>query len=223
MYGMGVYFPEKNAALLGMAGVMSGVMHAPLTGIFLIAELTAGYDLFMPLMITAVSSYLTILIFEPHSIYGMRLAREGKLITHHTDRAVLTLMSLDSVIEKDYVSVDKDMELGQLVHALSKSGSSLLPVLDRAGNLLGEIDMNKLRHIVFRTELYHHFRVSQLMTDPPTHLRLGDPMEDVVKAFDQYHAHQLPVMNDHNHLIGYVSRSHVYAQYRKMVADLSND
>lgn len=223
MYGMGVYFPEKNAALLGMAGVMSGVMHAPLTGIFLIAELTAGYDLFMPLMITAVSSYLTILIFEPHSIYGMRLAREGKLITHHTDRAVLTLMSLDSVIEKDYVSVDKDMELGQLVHALSKSGSSLLPVLDRAGNLLGEIDMNKLRHIVFRTELYHHFRVSQLMTDPPTHLRLGDPMEDVVKAFDQYYAHQLPVMNDHNHLIGYVSRSHVYAQYRKMVADLSND
>lgn len=223
MYYMGVYFPEKNAALLGMAGVMSGVMHAPLTGIFLIAELTAGYDLFMPLMITAVSSYLTILIFEPHSIYGMRLAREGKLITHHTDRAVLTLMSLDSVIERDYVSVDKDMELGQLVHSLSKSGSSLLPVLDRAGNLLGEIDMNKLRHIVFRTELYHHFRVSQLMSDPPTQLRLGDPMEDVVKAFDQYHAHQLPVMDDNNHLIGYVSRSHVYAQYRKMVADLSND
>ena len=83
--------------------------------------------------------------------------------------------------------------------------------------------MNKLRHIVFRTELYHHFRVSQLMSDPPTQLRLGDPMEDVVKAFDQYHAHQLPVMDDHNHLIGYVSRSHVYAQYRKMVADLSND
>ena len=218
MYHMGVYFPEKNAALLGMAGVMSGVMHAPLTGIFLIAELTAGYDLFMPLMITAVSSYLTILIF-----YGMRLAREGKLITHHTDRAVLTLMSLDSVIERDYVSVDKDMELGQLVHSLSKSGSSLLPVLDRAGNLLGEIDMNKLRHIVFRTELYHHFRVSQLMSDPPTQLRLGDPMEDVVKAFDQYHAHKLPVMDDNNHLIGYVSRSHVYAQYRKMVADLSND
>ncbi len=223
IYELGVHVPEKNFALMGMAGVMSGVMHAPLTGIFLIAELTAGYDLFMPLMITAVSSYLTILIFEPHSIYGMRLAREGKLITHHTDRAVLTLMSLDSVIERDYVSVDKDMELGQLVHSLSKSGSSLLPVLDRAGNLLGEIDMNKLRHIVFRTELYHHFRVSQLMSDPPTQLRLGDPMEDVVKAFDQYHAHQLPVMDDQNHLIGYVSRSHVYAQYRKMVADLSND
>lgn len=223
MYGLGVYLPEKNAALLGMAGVMSGVMHAPLTGIFLIAELTAGYDLFMPLMIVAVSSYLTILIFEPHSIYGMRLARQGKLITHHTDRAVLTLMSLDSVIERSYISVDKDMELGQLVHSLSKSGNSLLPVLDGAGNLLGEIDINKLRHIVFRTELYHHFRVSQLMTDPPARLRMGDPMEDVMKAFDKHHAHQLPVMDDYNHLIGYVSRSHVYAQYRKMVADMSTD
>ena len=223
MYGLGVYLPEKNAALLGMAGVMSGVMHAPLTGIFLIAELTAGYDLFMPLMIVAVSSYLTILIFEPHSIYGMRLARQGKLITHHTDRAVLTLMSLDSVIERSYISVDKDMELGQLVHSLSKSGNSLLPVLDGAGNLLGEIDINKLRHIVFRTELYHHFRVSQLMTDPPARLRMGDPMEDVMKAFDKHHAHQLPVTDDYNHLIGYVSRSHVYAQYRKMVADMSTD
>ncbi len=223
IYDIGVYLPEKNAALLGMAGVMSGVMHAPLTGIFLIAELTAGYDLFMPLMIVSVSAYLTILVFEPHSIYGMRLAREGKLITHHTDRAVLTLMSLDSVIEKSYIGLDKDMELGQLVHSLSKSKNSLLPVLDGAGNLLGEIDMNKLRHIVFRTELYHHFRVYQLMTDPPARLRMGDPMEDVMKAFAEHHAHQLPVMDDDNHLIGYVSRSHVYALYRKMVADMSND
>ncbi len=223
IYGIGAYLPEKNAALLGMAGVMSGVMHAPLTGIFLIAELTAGYDLFMPLMIVAVSAYLTILVFEPHSIYGMRLAREGRLITHHTDRAALTLMSLDSVIERSYISVDKDMELGQLVHSLSKSRNSLLPVLDGAGNLLGEIDMNKLRHIVFRTELYHHFCVQQLMTDPPARLRMGDPMEDVMRAFDEHHAHQLPVMDDDNHLIGYVSRSHVYALYRKMVADMSND
>ena len=101
IYEIGVYFPEENAALLGMAGVMSGVMHAPLTGVFLIAELTAGYNLFMPLMIVSVCAYLTILIFEPHSIYGMRLARQGKLITHHTDRSVLTLMTLDSVIERD--------------------------------------------------------------------------------------------------------------------------
>lgn len=223
IYNVGPVFPEENAALLGMAGVMSGVMHAPLTGVFLIAELTAGYDLFMPLMIVSVCAYLTILAFEPHSIYGMRLARQGKLITHHTDRSVLTLMTLDTVIERDFVSVDKDMELVQLVHALSKSHSSVLPVLDAAGNLLGEIDLDKLRHIVFRTELYHHFRVSQLMMPPVATLRLGDSMEDVMKAFDEYNTRQLPVMDAEGHLYGYISRSHLLSQYRKMVADMSND
>lgn len=223
MYDVGPILPEENAALLGMAGVMSGVMHAPLTGVFLIAELTAGYDLFMPLMIVSVCAYLTILAFEPHSIYGMRLARQGKLITHHTDRSVLTLMTLDSVIERDFTAVDKDMELVQLVHALSKSHSSMLPVLDAAGNLLGQIELDKLRHIVFRTELYHHFRVAQLMTPPPTMLRLGDPMEDVMAAFDKYNAHQLPVMDEEGHLYGYISRSHLLSQYRKMVADMSNE
>ncbi|MDO4172334.1 MAG: chloride channel protein [Prevotellaceae bacterium] len=223
IYNVGPVFPEENAALLGMAGVMSGVMHAPLTGVFLIAELTAGYDLFMPLMIVSVCAYLTILAFEPHSIYGMRLARQGKLITHHTDRSVLTLMTLDTVIEREFVSVDKDMELVQLVHALSKSHSSVLPVLDAAGNLLGEIDLDKLRHIVFRTELYHHFRVSQLMMPPVATLRLGDPMEDVMRAFDEYNTRQLPVMDAEGHLYGYISRSHLLSQYRKMVADMSND
>ena len=113
-YHVGVYLPEKNFALLGMAGVMSGVMHAPLTGIFLIAEITGGYDLFMPLMIVSVCAYLTINLFEKHSIYGMRLAKEGKLITHHTDHAVLTLMSLDSVIDKQFLAVKPDMYLGEI-------------------------------------------------------------------------------------------------------------
>lgn len=223
IYGLGVYLPENNAALLGMAGVMSGVMHAPLTGVFLIAELTSGYDLFMPLMIVAVCAYLTILVFEPHSIYGMRLAREGKLITHHTDHAALTLMSLESIIDREFVSVDRDMELGKLVHSLSNSNSSVLPVLDRAGKLLGEIDMNKLRHVVFRTELYNHFHVYQLMTEPRVCLKIGDPMEDVMEMFDKYQAQQLPVLDDYGCLIGYVSRAHVYSQYRQMVADISND
>ncbi len=223
MYEVGVYFPEENAVLLGMAGVMSGVMHAPLTGVFLIAELTAGYALFMPLMIVSVCAYLTILAFEPHSIYGMRLAREGKLITHHTDRSVLTLMTLDSVIERDYTPVDKDIELGELVHALSKSHNEVLPVVDGAGTLIGEIDLNKIRHIVFRTELYHHFKVAQLMTVPSTVLRLGDPMEDVMKAFEKYNAQYLPVMDENGRLYGYISRAHLYSQYRKMVADLSTD
>lgn len=223
MYQIGPFFPEENAALLGMAGVMSGVMHAPLTGVFLIAELTSGFGLFMPLMITSVASYLTILAFEPHSIYGMRLARQGKLITHHTDKSVLTLMTLDSVIERDYTSVNKDMELSQLVHALSNSHSAVLPVVDGAGVLLGEIDMNKIRHIVFRTELYHHFKVSQLMEEPQTVLRLGDPMEDVMSAFERVNAQQLPVMDSDGQLYGYISRAHLYSQYRKMVADMSTE
>ena len=158
IYQIGVYVPEKNFALLGMAGVMSGVMHAPLTGVFLIAELTGGYTMFMPLMIVSVCAYLTIIIFEPHSIYGYRLARQGKLLTHHTDHAVLTLMNLESVIERDYLSVEPDMELGQIVHKISRSHSTVLPVLDAAGMLLGEIDIMKIRNVVFRVELYHQDR-----------------------------------------------------------------
>ena len=121
MYEIGIYVPEKNFVLLGMAAVMAGVMHAPLTGIFLIAEITGGYQMFIPLMIVSICSYLTIIIFEPHSIYGMRLARQGKLITHHTDKAILTLMNIDSVIDKNISHVPEDMDLGALVHAISRS------------------------------------------------------------------------------------------------------
>lgn len=218
---IGVYAPEKNFTLLGMAGVMAGVMHAPLTGIFLIAEITSGYQLFMPLMIVSICSYLTINIFEPHSIYGMRLAREGKLITHHTDRAALTLMSLDSVIEKEYSSVTPDMPLGHLVQVISRSHTTFLPVLDQAGTLLGIIDLTKIRHIVFRTELYQKFTVSQLMQPVPTTLGVNDPMEDVMKKFDKTDANYLPITDINNRMIGFISRKRMYTMYRKMVEDLS--
>ena len=220
---IGVYVPEKSFALLGMAGVMSGVMHAPLTGIFLIAELTGGYSMFMPLMIVSVCAYLTIIIFEPHSIYGYRLARQGKLITHHTDHAVLTLMNLDSVIEKDYLSVTPDMELGQIVHKISRSHTSVLPVLDAAGMLLGEIDIAKIRNVLFRIELYHHFTASQLMIEPKATLSDDLPMADVMQTFDTTGANWLPVFDADNHLKGYISRQRIYTMYRKMVADMSED
>jgi len=220
---IGVYVPEKNFALLGMAGVMSGVMHAPLTGIFLIAEITSGYNLFMPLMIVSVASYLTIIIFEPHSIYGMRLARQGKLVTHHTDHAVLTLMSLDSVIESDYQSVSPDMELGQMVHKISRSRHSVLPVTDAAGTLLGEINILKIRHVVFRTELYHHFMASQLMVQPAAILSVETPMNEVMKIFERTQADWLPVLDVEHHLKGYISRKRLYDVYRKTVHDLSQD
>lgn len=223
IYEIGIYLPEKNFALLGMSAVMAGVMHAPLTGIFLIAEITGGYQMFIPLMIVSICAYLTIIIFEPHSIYGMRLARQGKLITHHTDRAVLTLMSLDSVIDKNYTAVSPELDLASLVHSISKSHNNILPVLDDAGNLLGEIDITKLRHIVFRTELYHHFKVKQLMSQPAATLTVNNTMEVVMKKFDQTDSSMLPVLDKENHLLGYISRTHMYAMYRKMVADLSED
>lgn len=223
LYNIGVYVPEKNFALLGMAGVMSGVMHAPLTGIFLIAEITGGYDLFLPLMIVSVCSYLTISIFEPYSIYGMRLAKQGKLITHHTDHAILTLMNLDSVIDRNYTSVTPDMELGKIIHKISLSRHDLLPVLDAGGNLLGEINISKLRHIVFRTELYHHFKAHQLMMPPPTVLHDDTPMTVVMKEFDRTHADGLPVLDSENRLKGYIYRQRMYGMYRKMVADMSQD
>ena len=223
MNEIGVYIPEKNFSLLGMAGVMSGVMHAPLTGIFLIAELTGGYSMFMPLMIVSVCAYLTIIIFEPHSIYGSRLAKQGKLITHHTDHAVLTLMNLDSVIEKDYLSVTPDMELGQIVHKISRSHSTVIPVLDAGGMLLGEIDIMKIRNVMFRIELYHHFMASQLMTDPKARLSDTTPMVDVMRAFDKTGANWLPVLDAENRLKGYISRQRIYTMYRKMVADMSED
>ncbi|MBR0265561.1 MAG: chloride channel protein [Prevotella sp.] len=220
---IGVYVPEKNFALLGMAGVMSGVMHAPLTGIFLIAELTGGYSMFMPLMIVSVCAYLTIIIFEPHSIYGSRLAKQGKLLTHHTDHAVLTLMNLDSVIEKDYLSVTPDMELGQIVNKISRSHTSVLPVLDAGGMLLGEVDIARIRNVLFRIELYHHFKASQLMIAPKARLSDATPMADVMRAFDRTGANWLPVFDVENHLKGYISRQRIYTMYRKMVADMSED
>ena len=223
MYNLGIYIPEKNYTLLGMAGVMAGVMHAPLTGIFLIAEITNGYDLFIPLMIVSTCSVMTISIFEPHSIYAMRLARQGKLITHHTDKAVLTLMSMDSVIDKDFISVSPDMPLGKLVNVISKSHSSFIPVLNSGGELLGEVDITKIRHIMFRTELYTKFHVQQIMTPVPAKLSINDRMEDVMRKFEIKNTNYLPVVDTDNHLTGYISRTRAFSMYRKMVEDFSNE
>ena len=223
MYQIGTYIPERNFTLYGMAGVMAAVMHAPLTGIFLIAELTGGYSLFIPLIIVAISAYLTISIFEKHSIYAIRLAREGKLITHHTDRSVLTLMSLNDLVDKDYTAVQPDMEMGKLVHAISRSRTSYIPVLDDADHLLGEIDITKIRHVIFRTELYHRFTVAQLMTQPPAVLHESDNANDVMKKFDKTGAQMLPVLDSSNCLKGYITRTHMYGTYRQIVADLSEE
>ena len=221
IYKLGVYIPEQNFTLMGMAGVMTGVMHAPLTGIFLIAELTGGYLLFIPLMIVCICSLLTISIFESHSIYALRLAREGKLLTHHIDKAALTLMGMQSVVEKDYHPVSPDLPMGKLVSEISRSNNNFLPVVNQAGVLLGIIDITRVRHIIFRSELYTRFKVKQLMLQPSAVLSDHEPMQEVMKKFDERDAAQLPVVDVNGVLKGYISRTRLYSTYRQIVADMS--
>ena len=215
--------PEKNFALLGMAGVMSGVMHAPLTGVFLIAELTGGYDLFLPLMMVAVSSYLTIMIFEPHSIYSMRLAKKGELVTHHKDKAVLTLMNIESVVETDFDKVAPDMDLGAMVKVVSKAHRNMFPVVDARGVLLGIVILDDIRNIMFRQELYHRFYVGRFMTTPPARINIEDSMEEVMKKFDDTHAWNLPVVDSEGVYKGFLSKSRILNSYRQMLVDFSED
>ncbi len=221
IYELGVYIPEQNFTLMGMAGVMTGVMHAPLTGIFLIAELTGGYQLFIPLMIVCICSLLTISIFESHSIYALRLAREGKLLTHHIDKAALTLMGMQSVVEKDYHPVSPDLPMGKLVSEISRSNNNFLPVVNQAGVLLGIIDITRIRHIIFRSELYTRFKVKQLMLQPSAVLSDHEPMQEVMKKFDETDAAQLPVVDVNGVLKGYISRTRLYSTYRQIVVDMS--
>ena len=217
------YLPEKNFALMGMAGVMSGVMHAPLTGVFLIAELTGGYDLFLPLMMVSVSSYLTIMIFEPHSIYSMRLAKKGELITHHKDKAVLTLMNIDSVVETDFEKVRPDMDLGEMVKVISQAKRNLFPVVDVNGELLGIVVLDDIRNIMFRQELYHRFKVEKFMISPPARINVTDSMEEVMKKFDDTKAWNLPVIDEEGKYKGFVSKSKIFNSYRQVLVDFSED
>lgn len=215
--------PEANYALLGMAGVMSGVFHAPLTGVFLIAELTGGYQLFIPLMIVSVASYLTINAFEKHSIYAMRLARKGELLTHHKDRSVLTLMTLDSIIDKERPLLHPDMYLGQIVQTVSTSKSLHFAVVDMKGGMLGVINVNKIRKIIFRSELYRMYKASQLMRQPEMILRTNDNMQTVMNKFAHCDAGTLPVLKPDGTFVGFVSRTRLYASYRQVMKDFSEE
>ena len=219
----GIDIPERNFAMLGMCGLMSGVMHAPLTGIFLIAELTGGYALFMPLMIVATCSYLTIHFFEPHSIYAMRLAQRGELLTHHTDKSILTLMSMDSVIQHYDHVLYPDMNLGDVATQVSNSKNHVFPVVNKQMQFVGAVYLDDIRHLVFRTELYRDFAVSGLMTQPEALLSVNDPMEVVVSVFDRTGAWTLPVVDEEGVFVGFIRKSTVLTVYRQMLADLSND
>lgn len=217
------YLPEENFALMGMAGMMAGVMHAPLTAVFLIAELTGGFDLFLPLMIVSISSYITIIAFEPHSIYSMRLAKKGELLTHHKDKAVLTLLNVNSVIETDFKIVHPDMTLGDMVKVIAKSQRNVFPVTDKDGVLRGVVLLDDIRNIMFRPELYNRFNVLKFMVSPPAKININQPMEKIMQIFDDTKAWNLPVIDDDGKYLGFVSKSKIFNAYREVLVDNFSD
>ena len=219
----GLMVPETSFALVGMAGLMSGVMHAPLTGIFLIAELTGGYHLFMPLMIVSVISYITIMLFEPHSLYAMRLAQKGELLTHNKDRNVLTLLKMGSVLETDFVTIQPEMTLGELVKVISESRRNIFPVIDNQGHLKGILLLDEVRNIMFQPRLYKRFTVGQLMTSPLAILPFDLPMDKVMETFEDTGAWNLPVVDKDRRYLGFVSKSKIFNSYRNVLVHFSEE
>ena len=218
----GAGISNKNFTLLGMAGVMSGVMHAPLMAIFLTAEMTGGYDLFLPLLIVSTLSYMTIKMFLPYSIYTMRLAKEGDLLTHEKDKAVLTLLKVENVIERDFKSVHPDMTLKQVVDIIAKSNRNLFPVIDNDGMLMGVVLLDDIRNIMFRTDLYKKMSVSRFMSTAPARIEVDMPMDEVMKTFDSTHAWNLPVVHNGKY-VGFVSKSKIFNSYRRVLKHYSDE
>ncbi len=219
---LGIQLSNKNFALMGMAGVMSGVMHAPLMAIFLTAEMTGGYNLFLPLLIVSTLSYMTIRIFEPYSIYSMRLAKKGELMTNEKDQAVLTLLKIDNLIEKDCTPVKPEMTLKDMVSIISKSSRNIFPVIDDSGTLKGIVLLDDIRNIMFRSDLYRKMTVSRFMAMPPAKIDIHDSMDHVMKTFDKTNAWNLPVV-DNGKYVGFVSKSKIFNSYRRVLRHYSDD
>jgi CIC family chloride channel protein len=217
-----VKISEYNFALVGMAGLIAGVIHAPLTAIFLIAEITGGYELFVPLIITSSIAFLTVRYFEPHSLYTKKLAEKGQLITHHKDQAVLTLLKVESVIETDLVAVSPDQTLGELVKVIARSTRNIFPVIDRDNNFLGLVPLDEVREIMFDREKYDKLKVRDFMVIPPKKVELTDSMDEVMKKFRDTGLWNLPVVEDGRY-VGFVSRSNVFNVYRKMLIEFSEE
>ncbi len=214
---------ESNFALAGMAGVMTGVMHAPLTAIFLIAEITGGYNLFVPLLITSAVSYITIRPFERYSIYTKQLAKKGDLITHHKDKAALTLMKMDKIIEHDFITIHPNDTLRSIINAISNSSRNIFPVIDEHDMFLGVVVMDDVRSVIFNTKKYDTTFVKDYMFMPDITIELKtDRMADVTEKFQRSKTYNLPVVDDGKY-VGFLSRANIFTTYREMVKDFSED
>jgi CIC family chloride channel protein len=214
--------PARNFALAGMAGMMAGVMHSPMTAIFLIAEITGGFGLLIPLMITAATAYLTITPLEPHSIYHIRLAQRGELITHNKDKAVLTLLKLKSVIETDLLSVQVESTLGELVQIISKSKRNIFPVIDQEKNFCGVVLLDDIREIMFDKDAYNTSMVKTLMIMPPAIIDVDEKMDSVMKKFNESGAWNLPVVRNRKY-VGFISKSTIFNAYRTELVNTSEE
>lgn len=220
IYDLGL--PEDNFALAGMAGMMAAVMHAPLTGIFLAAEITGGYGLFIPLLVTSTVAYVTIMRFEPHSVYTKRLAQRGELITHHKDKAVLHLMELKQLIETDFAILPPDATLRDLVKAISESKRNLYPVVDKYGNLKGMVKFTEIKNLIFEPDLYDSVKVKDLMYMPEHFISPENSMEEVAEKFETSGRYNLAVLDGEKYL-GFISRAVVFSKYRKTLQHFSNE
>jgi len=214
--------PDNRFVLAGMAGMMAGVMHAPLTAIFLIAEITGGYDLLIPLIITATTAYITTRSFEKHSIYHLQLAERGELITHDKDKAVLIRMNWKKEIETDLKTIRSTDTLGDLIKIISQSKRNIFPVVDQYNILEGVVSLDDVREIMFQQELYKTTFVKDIMTMPPTYIDIRENIEAVMESFRKTGAWNLPVL-DNGYYVGFISKSRIYTYYRELLVEYSEE
>jgi CIC family chloride channel protein len=214
--------PDNRFVLVGMAGLMAGVMHAPLTAIFLIAEITGGYDLLIPLIIVSTISYITVKGFEKHSIYHVQLAKRGELITHDKDKAVLTFMDWKKDIETDLITVKSNDSLGDLIKLISKSKRNLFPVVDEYNILEGVVSLDDVREIMFNTEVYETTLMRDIMTIPPSYIDKREGIDAVMESFRTTGAWNLPVL-DNGYYVGFISKARIYSTYRELLVQFSEE
>ncbi|MDY4563169.1 MAG: chloride channel protein [Candidatus Cryptobacteroides sp.] len=215
--------PEQNFVLVGMAGLMAGVMQAPMTAIFLIAEISGGYELFIPLIITATISFGLTRVFEPYSIYTKRIAKRGELLTHDSDQAVLTLLKIDDLIEKDFSTVHIDETFGQLLDTVAESSRNIFPVVDNSGRFQGYVKLDDIRPDMFHTEYYATKHVFNYMRSAHTYVYVDEKMESVMAKFEKTGAWNLPVVTQDRKYVGYVSKSKIFSAYRSQLKEVSHE
>ena len=219
----GAEVPEQNFVLVGMAAMMAGVMQAPMTAIFLIAEISGGYELLIPLILTATVSYGTVRIFEKYSIYTKRIAQSGDLLTHEPDQAVLTLMTMDKLVRDKYPRLHMDDPLRKVVAAVTDSTAAVLPVLDGQNRFQGMIDVGNIRRYLLRTDQYDKLRARNIMENAPVLIFKGEKMDIIMSKFDKTGAWRLPVVDQDHRYLGFISRSRLLMAYRDELTEISNE